>query len=160
MLCAEAPHNINDHKAHTVQRYLGSAASSMSNLGSNALYRSGLHSEHMLLVTSEGGHWMAEQGWSKSDVRSYIYEHARQPVRDMRDRGGWNMSPLPKFVHTDDDDAMVPIVNRPEDILVVVGGGHGRHMNAILTAGYNLSVTRAVTRKDGTPLKAVKDLVA
>jgi hypothetical protein len=160
MLCAEAPHNINDHKAHTVQRYLGSAASSMSNLGSNCLYRSGLHSEHMLLVTSESAHWMAEQGWSKADVASYIYEHARQPIREMRDRGGWDMSPLPRFVHMDDDDAMVPIVNRARDILIVVGGGHGRHMNAILTAGYNLSVTRAITRKDGTALKSVKELVA
>jgi hypothetical protein len=160
MLCAEAPHNINDHKAHDVQRYLGSAASSMSNLGSNGLYRSGLTCEHMLLMTAESANWVAERGWSKSDVSSYLFEHARQPVREMRDRGGWDMSPLAKFVHIDDDNAMVPIVNRPQDILIAVAGGHGRHMNAILTSGYNLSVTRAITRKDGTPVSSLKELVA
>ncbi|HYC44390.1 MAG TPA: hypothetical protein VED01_02800 [Burkholderiales bacterium] len=159
MLCAEAPHNINDQKSHTVHKYLGSAASSMSNLGSNGLYRSGLRCEHMLLVPAESANWMAEQGWSKSDVSSFIFEHARKPIREMRDRGGWDMSPLPKFVDMNDDDALVPIVNRPQDILVVVGGGHQRHMNAILTSGYNLSVTRAVTRKDGTPIKSVRDFL-
>ena len=34
-----------------------------------------------------------------------------------------------------------------------------RHMNAILTSSYNLSVTRAITRKDGTPIGSVKDFV-
>lgn len=160
MLCAEAPHNINDQKSHTPHLYLGSAASSMSNLGSNGLYRSGLPCEHMLLMTSEGAQWIASEGWSKSDVQMFIFDHARKPVREMRNRGGWDMSPLPKFVDKDDDDAMVPIVNRPQDILVLVAGGHQRHMNAILTSGYNLSVTRAITRKDGTPLSSVNDFVA
>ena len=159
MLCAEAPHNINDQKSHTAQMYLGSAASSMSNLGSNGLYRSGLKCEHMLLIPAEGANWIAEQGWSKADVASFIYEKARKPIREMRDRGGWDMSPLPKFVDMNDDDAMVPIVNRAQDILIMVGGGHQRHMNAILTSGYNLSVTRAITRKDGTPIKSVRDFL-
>ena len=160
MLCAEAPHNINDQKSHTPYLFLGSAASSMSTLGSNGLYRSGLRCEHMLLMTAESANWLAEQGWSKKDVSLFLYEHARKPVRELRDRGGWDMSPLPKFIDKDDDEAMVPIVNRPDDILVLVGGGHQRHMNAILTSGYNLSVTRAITRKDGTPIRSVNDFLA
>lgn len=158
MLCAEAPHNVNDQKSHTPHLFLGSAASSMSNLGSNGLYRSGLRCEHMLLMTSESAKWLAEAGWSKYDVQMFLFEKARKPIREMRNRGGWGMSPLPKFVDSDDDDAMVPIVNRPDDILVLVGGGHQRHMNAILTAGYNLSVTRPITRKDGTPLRSISEL--
>ena len=160
MLCAEAPHNINDQKSHTPYLYLGSAASTMSTLGGNGLYRSGLKSEHMLLIPSESAKWLAEHGWSKSDVQAFIFEHARKPVRELRERGGWDMSPLPKFIDKDDDNAMVPIVNRAQDILVLVGGGHQRHMNAILTSGYNLSVTRPVTRKDGTPLRSVNDFLA
>ena len=33
-------------------------------------------------------------------------------------------------------------------------------MNAILTSSYNLSVTRPITRKDGTPVRSVKDFLA
>jgi hypothetical protein len=160
MLCAEAPHNINDQKSHTPELYLGSAASTMSTLGGNGLYRSGLRCEHALVMTSESAQWLAGHGWSKSDVSMFLYEHARKPVREMRGRGGWDMSPLPKFIDKDDDDAMVPIVNRPQDILVLVAGGHQRHMNAILTSGYNLSVTRPIARKDGTPVRSVHELVA
>jgi hypothetical protein len=113
----------------------------------------------MLVITSESAHWIAEYGWSKSDVQRFLFETARQPVRKLRDRGGWGKSPLPDFVDTSNDDAMVPIVPRQDDILVLVAGGHQRHMNAILTAGYSCSVTRAITFKDGTPLRSTQDFL-
>ncbi len=158
VLCAEAPHNINDQVSKTPESILGSAASAMSHLGANGLYRSGLRSEQMLVIPSEVAKWLADSGWSKNDVKKFIFEHARKPVREMRNRGGWGMCPFPEGVNPDDDDCTVPIVNRPEDILVLVAGGHQRHMNAILTSSYNLSVTRAITLKDGTPLRSVSDI--
>jgi hypothetical protein len=158
MLCAEAPHNINDQKSRTPQLYLGSAASAMCHLGANGIYRSGLKSEQMLVIPAESAQWLHEHGWSKQDVRQYLFDTARQPVRNLRGRGGWEMSPLPRFVNSEDDDAMVPIVPTADDILIVVAGGHQRHMNFIPTAGYNLSVTRAIVRKDGTPVGSLRDL--
>ena len=53
-----------------------------------------------------------------------------------------------------------PIMGRADDILAVVAGGHQRHMNFIPTWGYNLSATRAITRKDGAPVRAVADFLA
>ena len=139
--------------------YLGSAASTMATLGGNPLYRSGLNNEHMLVITSESAHWLAEMGWSKNDVRLYIYEQARKSIRELRDRGGWGKSPLPRYIDENDDAAMVPIVGAPANILILVAGGHQRHMNAVLTAGYSMSVTRSITRKDGTPIKSVQDFL-
>ncbi|MBI3918563.1 MAG: hypothetical protein HY322_16345 [Betaproteobacteria bacterium] len=159
VICAEAPHNINDQVSKTPQMLLGSAASAMSHLGANGPYRSSLRSEQMLVMTSEIAQWLAEQGWSKQDVKMFLFEKARQPVRNLRDRGGWAMCPLPKSVDPDDDDCMVPIVDRAENMLVVVAGGHQRHMNAILTSSYNLSVTRPITRKDGTPVHSTQDFL-
>ena len=150
VLCAEAPHNINDQVSRTPELYLGSAASTMSHLGGNAIYRSGLQSEQMLVIPSESARWMADLGWSKRDVQAFLFEHARQPVRLLRDRGGWGMSPLHGSVDPNDDECMVPIVPRPEDILVLVAGGDQRHMNFLPTSGYNLSVTRPIARRDGT----------
>lgn len=157
VLCAEAPHNINDQVSKTPEMYLESAASTMATLGGNGLYRSGLRGEQALVMTSESAHWIAEFGWSKHDVKTFIFENARKPIRELRNRGAWGKSPLPKFINADDDDAMVPIVGRPENILVLVAGGHQRHMNALLTAGYSLSITRAITLKDGTPLRSTQD---
>ncbi len=159
VLCAEAPHNINDQVSKTPQMYLGSAASTMATLGGNGLYRSGLRGEQGLVLTAESAQWIAEFGWSKHDVKTYLFEHARKPVRELRDRGAWGKSPLPQFINPDDDDAMVPIVGRPEDIVVLVAGGHQRHMNALLTAGYSMSVTRPITLKDGTPIRSTRDFL-
>jgi hypothetical protein len=64
---------------------------------------------------------------------------------------------LPDFVDTDDDEAMMPIVPRPDNIVIVVAGGYGRHMSAVLSAAYNLSVTRQISLKDGTPVSSVND---
>ena len=159
VLCAEAPHNVNDQVSKTPELYLGSAASAMAHLGANGPYRSGLRSEQMLLMTSESAHWFADLGWSKHDVKKSLFDTARQPIRELRDRGGWNVAPLPDFVNKDDDNALVPVVSRPEDILVLVAGGKIRHLTVILTASYNLSVTRPITRKDGTPIRSVHDFV-
>jgi hypothetical protein len=157
--CAEAPHNINDQVSKTPEMFLGSAASTMATLGGNGLYRSGLSGEQGLVISAESARWLADFGWNKHDVKRFLYDNARQPVRELRGRGGWGKSPLPPFVDTDDDDAMVPIVNAPENIVVLVAGGHQRHMNALLTAGYSTSVTRAITLKDGTPIQSVRDFL-
>ena len=159
MLCAESPHNVNDLVSKTAHKYLGTAASAMSHLGANGVYRSGLPSEQMLVLTAEAATWLSNQGWSKADVSQFIFETARQPIRLMRDRGGFDMTPLAPFVNLDEDEDMAPIVPRPEDILIVIAGGHGRHMQAVLTASYNLSVTKAITRKDGTPVGSVREFV-
>ncbi len=158
MLCAEAPHNVNDLVSKTPHKYLGTAASALSTLGANGVYRSGLPSEQMLVLTAEAARWLSGQGWSKADVSQYLFEAARQPIRLLRDRGGFGMTPLAPFVDVADDEEMAPIVPRPEDILIIVAGGHGRHMNAVLTASYNLSVTRAIARKDGTPIGSVREM--
>jgi hypothetical protein len=160
VICAEAPHNINDQKSTTPVRYLGSAAGTMAIIGGNGLYRSGLPSEQMLVIPSETAKWLSDEGWSKAAVKQFIYEYARKPVRELRDRGGWNMAPFPAGVDPDNDDSLVPIVGKPEDLLVLVAGGDQRHMNAILTAGYSLSVTRPITLKDGAPIRSARDFLA
>ena len=159
LYCGEAPHNVNDMVSKTPELYLGSAASAMAHLGANSLYRSGLDSEQMLMITAEAACWLDERGWDKAAVKRYLWETARQPVGKLRDRGGWGTTPMADCVDPDDDDCLAPITAKPEDILIVVAGGAGRHMNAILNASYNRSVTKPIARRDGTPIRSVQDFV-
>ena len=92
-------------------------------------------------------------------MKQFLYDNARKPVRELRDRGAWGKSPLPAFIDANDDNAMVPIVKAPENIVVLVAGGPQRHMNALLTAGYSMSITRPITFKDGTPVRSVRDFL-
>jgi hypothetical protein len=131
----------------------------MRHLGANGVYRSGIEGEQMMVLTAEAASWLEERGWSKDRVREFLFEQAQNPVGQLRDRGGWGTVVQPDFVDVEDNNAMMPIVPRPKNILIVVAGGYGRHMNTVLSAAYNLSVTKQITRKDGTPVESVQDFL-
>lgn len=79
---------------------------------------------------------IARAGWSKLDVKRFIFEHARLPawqferqLRDWNIRGVWNLKDdvvngrIPKlFYESDDPQRLVPIVWKPEDYMIAVSG--------------------------------------
>ena len=159
VFCTESPHNINDMVSKAPETYLETGASAMCHLGANGVYRSGIEGEQMMVLTAESAIWLNDFKWSKQRVKEFLFEKAQNPVGLLRDRGGWGTVDQPEFVDITNDQAMMPIVPRPENLIIVVAGGYGRHMNAILSAGYNLSVTRGIQFKDGTPVISVQDFL-
>jgi len=79
---------------------------------------------------------IARAGWSKDDVKRYLYEHARTPARRIEAfTEKWldfrigslqrqvNLGRLPAAFHeSDDPNRMVPIVLEPDDFIVLVSG--------------------------------------
>jgi hypothetical protein len=79
---------------------------------------------------------IARAGWSKDDVKRYLYDHARMPAwRVEAFTEKWadfpigslqrqvNLGRLPKAFHeSDDPNRMVPIVLQPDDFIVLVSG--------------------------------------
>ena len=79
---------------------------------------------------------IARAGWSKDDVKLYLYKHARMPAwRIEAFTEKWadfpigslkqqvNLGRLPKDFHASDDpNRMVPIVLEPDDFIVLVSG--------------------------------------
>lgn len=70
---------------------------------------------------------IARAGFSKKDVKRYLFEHARLPVRDLLERVYSGTDGWPAGIDTNDPDARVPMVAQPEQFIVVVAGGDGRH---------------------------------
>ncbi|MBI3938447.1 MAG: hypothetical protein HY323_15835, partial [Betaproteobacteria bacterium] len=84
---------------------------------------------------------IARAGWSKADVKSYLYDHARMPawqferqLRDWSQKPIWNLADeaklghIPKVFHeSDDPNRMVPIVFKPADFMIAVTGDVLRH---------------------------------
>jgi len=50
----------------------------------------------------------------------------------------------PSGIDIDDDEALVPLVGRPEDIRVMVAGGAGKHSSYLPTFGVTKSATRKI----------------
>jgi hypothetical protein len=142
---AEAPHNINNQTADNPYDLLRTIASMMANLGSNHPY---LMSESMVVLSPEHARVCAEAGWRKRDVRDFLFETARVRLGDLK-QGGLHgarteMNPWPRWLDQANDETRVPVARRPDDLIVIVAGGPGRH--SLYVPGWG---TRSVTREVG-----------
>jgi hypothetical protein len=55
-------------------------------------------------------------------------------------------------------DAPVRMFQKPEDLIVIVTGGAGKHSAYVPTFGNTRSVTRALKRADGELVRSVQEL--
>jgi hypothetical protein len=109
---------------------------------------------------------IAKAGWSKDDVRRYLFEHARTPawelernLRDFMNKPIWNLAeesqaghiPAEVFHASDDPNRRVPHVFRPEDYMVVVTGDPMR-TNAYVFA-HNGRLGFPVAKRIGLPAR-------
>ncbi|MBI2910059.1 MAG: hypothetical protein HYX92_20655 [Chloroflexi bacterium] len=132
---SEAPHNINDHASLSAVGILTTIVGTMSIVGCNNRHMEG---EPMLVISPEHAATLARDGFSKSDVKEYVYEKSRRPLsRFSEDNRNYRFAGFP-------DDALIPLAARKEDVMIVVAGGPGRHSLFIPTYSHTLSVTRAI----------------
>ncbi|MBI4334987.1 MAG: hypothetical protein HY673_27355 [Chloroflexi bacterium] len=129
-----------------------------------------------LVVLSPQTAWtLSKQGWSKEDVRQYLWHSARVPSAEVLNRGGsvrgvgskgddtfianrgsfegrW-----PKWVDLTNPETQVPVASSPQDISIIVAGGTAFGWTALVEATkHSFPVTRRIERKDarGRPVSA------
>ena len=148
---AEGPHNLNDHISTAAAGILATLRGAMNDMGANNAY---LYGQPTIAFGPEHAAILAADGYSKDAIREYVFEHVRLPRALWREGGMAGM-----FEDLFPNEDTVPIVKTPEDLVIVVIGGFGRHSCWLPTFGDTTrTVTRAITRGDGTPLGAVAEL--
>jgi len=139
-VCAcEAPHNVNDHGSTTPEGLLAALAGTAAITGSNNVYLGG---EPLVILGPEHAATIAAAGWSKADFKRALWERSRVRL------GRFSGENLARFATVDParfrdrpPDHEVAIAVTPEDIMVIVAGGPGKHSAFVPTFG----ATRAVT---------------
>jgi hypothetical protein len=115
----ENPHNVNDHTAEDAENLLITLAASMTTQGNNnILYQGG---EPVIVIGPEHANILASGGLSKLQVKQYLYENARIPKKAFSRR-----HQEVQFSAFGEDDS-VPVIQKPEDLMVIVAGGPGKH---------------------------------
>jgi hypothetical protein len=139
---AEAPHSMTENIQTDPVEIMRTFASSMATLGVNNLYSQG----HPVLVLGlEHVQHLSAAGWNKRDIQKALFEMARQPWGLMKNRGKSKGPRFPEFVDKTNDHSMVPIMNAPDDLIVIVGGGAGGKSMFLPTAGaQSLSVSKII----------------
>ena len=150
----EGPHNIQDHYSYTGLGILKIIAGAMGQAGSNNLLAAG---HPLLSLGPEHAATIARDGYSKRQVKEFVFEHARFPLAKLGEEYQRHHVESGKVPAA--PDTMLPIVKSPEDLSVIVVGGAGKHSCWQPTFGNQTKPTRrAITRKDGSPLRAIADL--
>lgn len=132
---ADGTHNINDHISHQASGILATLCNAMNDMGANNSY---LYGQPTIAFGPEHAAILANDGFSKKDIQKHIFDNARLP------RAKWEMGGMAgMFEDLFPDETLVPIIKAPEDLLIIVVGGFGRHSCWLPTFGDS---TRAVTR--------------
>ena len=115
-------YNIENHYASTPEALLSTFADTMQSLGALS------GGETVLVLSPEHAKIAAKTGWTKQQVREFIFEQAARPRSDLRTAGKLAGEPQR------DDDTLVHRGLTPEDILIVVAGGEAGGHSAFLTS--------------------------
>ncbi|MBI5969061.1 MAG: hypothetical protein HY882_14545 [Deltaproteobacteria bacterium] len=146
----EGPHNVNDHGSQSAEEILLTVSGVLATPGTNHIYLGG---EPLIVLGPEHAQIIASDGFSKAEVKKFLYEKARVPLK-LISRG--NLERFRKiwperFSGLGNGDS-APIAAKPEDILVIVAGGQGRHSAVIPSFGATKAITVPITDRHGHPI--------
>ncbi|HEX2174112.1 MAG TPA: hypothetical protein VHL09_16895 [Dehalococcoidia bacterium] len=148
---AENPHNINDHESNTAQGICTTVAFTLAQVGSNNAKRRG---EPGVFFGPEHAATVAGDGWDKQRVREFLWEHARNPLSRF---SAENQAELAVRFPDQTPDTTFPPARSPEDFIIAVVGGAGKHSAAIFTFGSTRSVTRPIALSSGRPARSIQE---
>jgi len=147
----EGPHNIQDHFSTTGLGVLSTIAGALGQAGSNNLLGGGWP---LLSLGPEHAATIAADGYSKRAVKEFLFERARFPLGRLGTEYRAHLAARHNVAN--DPDTMLPVLESPDALLVIVVGGAGKHSSWQPTFGNQMRpVTRVLARRDGTPLRTL-----
>jgi hypothetical protein len=136
--------NILDMGSQAGEEVLTTIAGSMAHLGSNDYLLGG---GPLILLSPEHAALVAGDGYGKQEVKSYLFDHTKIPLGRF---APGNRALIVKYRSTSlgslNDDSLIPLADRPEDIVVVVVGGPGPHSVLVPTFGETKAVTKPIRK--------------
>lgn len=139
------PQHIDNMGSTDAQGVLMSICDSMATAGNRNTQGEGYP---LLLLGPQHASTIAKDGFSKADVQRYLFEHARLPLSRVPKGDLVSMSQKwRKFYCSHNEDARLPIADRPEDIYVVVMGGTGTHSMFVQTQLGSRPVTKKIEER-------------
>lgn len=140
----EGPHNVNDHVSTTAAGILTNCASTMVTLGSNVSWYMS-QSQVLLVLGPEHAATVAGDAFTRRDVQEFCFNQAQMTLRERKLGGMYGIHDWPAWMNAiRDEDTRLPIVPGPEDILVMVAGGPGKHSAVVPNCTFSRAVTRRI----------------
>ena len=138
--------NGGSQAAKDLLRTLASSIAYVGNRNTNG------EGQPLLILCPQHARLLANGGYSKTEVKRFVWEFARIPFGSIP-RG--NLTSFSKKMlkqYADFEPAFgVPIADKPDDIVIVVMGGTGTHSLSVQTRLASENVTVPILCRDGSP---------
>jgi hypothetical protein len=133
VLAADAPLSVYDHRSRTARELLATIAASLAVVCHHKATHWG---DTLLVMSPEHARTVAEDGWGKADVRGFLFETLRRPVRELLPgtNGGEGLPEhvARKFQAPGAEETLIPKFRSPDNLKVVVAGGPAGRFTAIV----------------------------
>jgi hypothetical protein len=120
-------HQVTDHTSEEGEQVLETLAGSMRAWGAVSYYYQGRQGQVLVALCPEHARAIAAAGFTKDEVKRFLFERARLPKRDLVGRGNYGERTWPSWIEAAGDEAAIPIVGEPRHFVIIVAGGSGRH---------------------------------
>jgi hypothetical protein len=138
VMAAQSPHQLMNEWTHDPREILETYAAAIRH---NMLTYSIWCGNYALVVAPQHRDTIVAAGWSKRDVREYVFERARVT------RGEWRTVGKAAVAGRKDETRVYEALRSPDDLLVVAAGGPAGGFGVIVPPWYgakSLAVTRAI----------------
>ena len=126
----EAPHGVSDHKARTARGVLKTISYSLATVWS---YRACMMLEAMLILCPEHVDTIKRSGWTKEDVRQFLFENTGIPHRCFNEEDGEGIGVQSAYRTINiDGEPCYQKFRSPDQIKIVVAGGRAGKFSAII----------------------------
>jgi hypothetical protein len=136
VLAAEAPHQFYNQLSSTAEGVLTTLADDMR-ISGNVMGQS----QYVVVLAGEHMRTIAKDGWGKPQIRRFLFEHTQNSHAHLKktQRMSGELKP-------GDESLMRPLVETPEDILVVAAGGRAGAFSAYIPGWGSKRSSTAVTK--------------
>jgi hypothetical protein len=147
LFSGESPFMVNDHLSRRAAQLVASLGWSAGGVWNHKSYP--LYGHTLFVIGPEHARTIGAEGWTKPDVRRFLYETVRRPVRELvAGPDGAETGRLKNLLEGHGPDDPIPKFPSPEEILIVVAGGTAGRFSAVVPGwmGGELG-SRPVTRR-------------
>lgn len=135
--------NLIDQGSLDAEGLLQTLASALSIVGTNNIYFGG---DPVLLISPEHADTLHKGGFNKRDVKEHLFHAACTPVEHFsRDNVELVLKKRRPHLFEGGMPARIRPFDEPDDLIVLVVGGPGKHSTFVPTFGVNRSVTRIIS---------------
>ncbi len=138
VLAAESPHQVMNEWTRDPREILETYAAAIR---ANMLTYSIWAGNYAVVIAKQQRELIAAAGWSKQDIRQYVFESARVK------RSEWRTVGKRAIAARKDEERVYTALRSPDDLLVVAAGGPAGGFGAVVPPWYgakSLAVTRRI----------------